>query len=555
MTGTSETRPSLGSGRCGAASGDGTLPVRIGRYEVQAELGRGMMGVVYAAFDPALGRDIAIKTVRFAFALSPADREAFEQRFFAEARIAAHLSHPGIVVVHDTGRDPESGMLYIALERLQGRTLAEILKEKQRLEWREAFGIVAAVASALHHAHGHGVIHRDVKPANVMVLPSGQPKIMDFGIAHLETAHVRLTAPGEFLGTPLYMSPEQTLGGPLDPRADIFSLGAIAYGMVTGRLAFGPGTLTRIIDRVVHEDPPLPSEVAPDLPPDVDYVVARALAKSPADRYHDARSMAEDAEDVLGGRPPRHRSAWRGPVRRHRPNGPARDDEPILDLAFQEPTRTLFSVDLEAQLAGLVAGVATAAPQARPVPAVRARWAAALALALLAAGDPESRGGSTLLVTEHRKQTPPAPEVRPAAGAAAMDAALAAATGPDAPSRAVAEPPAAAAHRRAIRPGRLDVDFRHPLKTGTLRLWVDGSLVLEEEVTGQARSLLGVRLYRGSLEERLEVSPKVHDIRVQVSWDDQKKDADLRARFAPGSSRRLEIRLRRVPRDLSLQLS
>src|SRR5688572_11159369 len=173
------------------------LPKKIARYEIRAELGRGMMGVVYEAFDPDLDRTIALKTIQLAFAASDEEREVFEKRFFAEARAAARLSHPGIVVVHDVGRDPDTGTLYIALERLQGRTLADVIRNDAPVPWREALRLVGTVAEVLHHAHGQGVVHRDVKPANIMVLPTGEPKIMDFGIAKVEAA--QLTAAGQVL--------------------------------------------------------------------------------------------------------------------------------------------------------------------------------------------------------------------------------------------------------------------------------------------------------------------------------------------------------------------
>src|SRR5712691_885440 len=153
-------------------------PRRIGRYELRRELGRGMMGVVYEAHDPSLRRTIALKTIELAFAVSAEERQSFEQRFFVEARVAARLSHPGIVVVHDVGRDAESGLLFIALEYLPGRTLAEVVRGGTPMEWREALRITAAVAQALHHAHAKGVVHRDIKPANIMLLPTGQPKIL-----------------------------------------------------------------------------------------------------------------------------------------------------------------------------------------------------------------------------------------------------------------------------------------------------------------------------------------------------------------------------------------
>ena len=170
-----------------------------------------MMGVVYRALDPALGRSVALKTVALSFAIADDERASFEQRFMAEARVAAGLSHPGIVVVHDVGRDAASGMLYIALELLDGRTLADMVAGGGPLDPAEALRITARVAEALSHAHAKGIVHRDIKPANIMVLPSGEPKIMDFGIAKVPTS--QLTAAGQFFGTPSYMSPEQASGG------------------------------------------------------------------------------------------------------------------------------------------------------------------------------------------------------------------------------------------------------------------------------------------------------------------------------------------------------
>ncbi|HVQ30635.1 MAG TPA: serine/threonine-protein kinase, partial [Vicinamibacteria bacterium] len=178
-----------------------TTPAQIGRFQIGRELGRGMMGMVYEAHDPVLDRTIALKVIRLTFAASEKERETFEQRFMTEARAAAGLSHPGIVVVHEVGRDAETGLLYLALEYLPGTTLSERIATGGPLEQREALRIAQRVAQALHYAHGRGVIHRDVKPANVMVLPDGEPKILDFGLAKLEAGHEH-TAAGQFLGTP-----------------------------------------------------------------------------------------------------------------------------------------------------------------------------------------------------------------------------------------------------------------------------------------------------------------------------------------------------------------
>ena len=153
-------------------------PSALGRYEIRGEIGRGMMGVVYEAVDPALGRTVALKVIHLSFPVTPEEASTFEQRFLSEARIAGRLSHPGIVVVHDAGRDAATGTLFIAMERLEGRTLAQSKTEEPR-DWREVLRLGTRLAEALHHAHSAGVVHRDVKPANVMVLASGEPGVED----------------------------------------------------------------------------------------------------------------------------------------------------------------------------------------------------------------------------------------------------------------------------------------------------------------------------------------------------------------------------------------
>ena len=277
------------------------LPAAIGRYAIEAELGRGTMGVVYRARDSVLQRPIALKTFG-TFAALAEDVEAFEQRFLNEARIAAQLSHPGIVTVHDFGRDADTGTLYIALEYLEGETL-DVIARRGPMEWARACRVVAAVARALHAAHAFGFVHRDVKPANIMLLPNGEPKLMDFGIARLPTSD--LTRAGEVFGTPSNMSPEQASGEGVDARSDLFSLGTVLYHLLTGQRAFTGENLPKILHAVLTTAPTPPSQLAP-MPASVDAIVARALAKSPAARYRSGVEMAEDLEEAAAGRAPRH---------------------------------------------------------------------------------------------------------------------------------------------------------------------------------------------------------------------------------------------------------
>jgi serine/threonine-protein kinase len=279
-------------------------PRTIGRYEILEEIGRGAMGVVYKARDASLMRTVALKTMSAAVTASEEQRDEFQKRFQQEARAAAGLQHPGIVVVHEIGTDAATGTPYIALELLRGHTLEKLLAEGGRQGWKDALRIVARLADALQHAHSHGVVHRDLKPANVMILATGEPKIMDFGVAKLEAS--ALTAQGQVFGSPSYMAPEQALEARADARCDIFSLGCMLYELLTGRRAFDGRTVSEIVMRLVHEEPVAPSRLVPGLPPELDSVAALALAKDPTRRYATAGALAEDIEDLLAERFPRH---------------------------------------------------------------------------------------------------------------------------------------------------------------------------------------------------------------------------------------------------------
>ncbi|TAK41993.1 MAG: serine/threonine protein kinase, partial [Betaproteobacteria bacterium] len=264
---------------------------RFGRYLIVGELGRGAMGAVYRAIDPLIEREVAIKTL---LPHLPEDEMvAVRERFLREARSAGRLNHPNIVTIFDVGE--QDGLAYIAMELLEGRTLQQMLTESRRLPVATAADIAAQVADALDHALGFGIVHRDVKPANIMVSASGRAKLADFGVAHLPSAS--MTHTGAALGSPKYMAPEQVIGQPVDPRADIFSLGAVLYEMLTGRTPFereGETTVFALMNRIVAEPHAPVSKIDPSLPPAFDRILARALAKLPADRYQRAGEMARD---------------------------------------------------------------------------------------------------------------------------------------------------------------------------------------------------------------------------------------------------------------------
>jgi tRNA A-37 threonylcarbamoyl transferase component Bud32 len=277
---------------------------QLGRYEIVAELGRGAMGAVFRARDPKIDRTVAIKTIAVP-ASSRHDAEHYRQRFFREAQAAGRLSHPGIVTIYDVGEDEAAHTPFIVMECVEGDSLDRVVAAAPagKLSREIALRLLRQIAEALDYAHRQGIVHRDIKPANVMVTAEGQPKIADFGIAKLAMADT--TLPGHVVGTPAYMSPEQLNGKAVDGRSDLFSLGVIAYWLLTGVKPFDGATLTEICVQVVTKDPTPPSEIAPGLTIDVDYVLGRVLSKDPAMRYQSGNELAADLDDLSAGKKPR----------------------------------------------------------------------------------------------------------------------------------------------------------------------------------------------------------------------------------------------------------
>jgi serine/threonine-protein kinase len=268
-------------------------PKKIGRYKIVDELGRGAMGVVYRAEDPALDRTVALKTIILSDEAE--GRADYAKRFFLEAKAAGKLTHPNIVTTFDFGE--EDGLAYMAMELLEGTELRERLKNGA-LPPAEAMEIAAQIAEGLAFAHERGVVHRDIKPGNIMLPERGQAKIMDFGIARMRAADHK-TSTGMVLGTPKYMSPEQIVGTPVDHRSDIFSLGIVLYEMLTGVRLFSGDDVAQIAHNVTQVEPEPPTRLDPTLPSMLDFVVARALKKDPAVRYQDARELAADLATCL----------------------------------------------------------------------------------------------------------------------------------------------------------------------------------------------------------------------------------------------------------------
>ena len=269
-----------------------SFPTTLGRYEIQGVLGRGAMGVVYKARDPLIGRELAIKTFRTAYLGDDVEAREFRVRFLREAQSAGILNHPNIVTIHDVVEESEEGITFIAMEYVEGTNLKEVLRRGEPLELSRVTRIVSEVADALDYAHGRGVIHRDVKPANILLTEEGQVKLTDFGIARLDTSD--LTQEGQLLGTPNYMAPERILGREVDWRTDIFSLGVVLYEMLTREKPFRGDNLTMVTHQIVYEPFAPLEELEPELPPGVIGVLDGAMAKKPGDRYESAGEMASE---------------------------------------------------------------------------------------------------------------------------------------------------------------------------------------------------------------------------------------------------------------------
>jgi eukaryotic-like serine/threonine-protein kinase len=268
----------------------------VGRYEIIGELGRGAMGVVYKAKDPTIGRTVALKTMRLD--VHGLDTAEMMRRFQNEARAAGVLSHPNIVTIYDAGE--RDGIFYIAMEFIEGTTLHELMAQQHILPTEEVIRYSRQVCKGLDYAHSNGIVHRDVKPANIMITANGTVKIMDFGIAK---AGGSMTSTGQVLGTPNYMSPEQVKGRPLDGRSDLFSFGVILYEMLTGEKPFTGQNVTTIIYKIVNENPIAPRDLDVTVHPGLSAIVTRALAKSPEDRYQSGAELVRDLENykIAGG--------------------------------------------------------------------------------------------------------------------------------------------------------------------------------------------------------------------------------------------------------------
>lgn len=260
----------------------------FGRYRILEPLGRGAMGTVYKGEDPAIDRLVALKTIRLDMLATEDEVQELKERLIKEAQAAGKLSHPNIVTIYDVGQ--ESNMQYIAMEYLKGNTLDTLIKKKTELNYRIVAKIMASVCDALSYAHQKGVVHRDIKPGNIMILDDFQVKVMDFGIARFGASS--MTQSGTAFGTPSYISPEQLQGKPADKRSDIFSTGVVLYEFLTRQKPFRGEDVNSLMYSILNDTPPAPSAVNERTPAIFDPVVAKAMAKDPDERYQDASEIS-----------------------------------------------------------------------------------------------------------------------------------------------------------------------------------------------------------------------------------------------------------------------
>jgi serine/threonine protein kinase len=568
----------------------------IGRYEIIDELGRGAMGVVYRARDTQIGRVVALKVIHTANA-SPQDVERYKQRFRREAQAAGRLSHPGIVTIHDIAED-ESGQPYIVMEFIEGKPLNLLLGPTVQLPLELLLDIGIQVAEALDFAHRNGIVHRDIKPPNILVTPDGHAKIADFGIARLEGTE--LTQEGTSLGTPSYMSPEQFRGGTIDGRSDIFSLGAVLYWMLTGQKPFPGDTVTITSFQVAFENPVPPSLAKTGLPKDLDEILSRCMAKSPAGRYSTCEELAADLAAVRDGKPIAQRLSPPADRTTTYPlPKPARDPRLGKQAASVEdsdpeaktrvslsaakkfrrqpaPPRKFNPTPLLAGAAGIALLLVLAvgfwiwrrpmAPPSLPAeagqPASVASPAPAPAEAPPAvtppaeATPPAKAAEETKPATEppppaaHRKRTreeaaaktPPPAETQPAAPA---------------PTPVVQKPAAPAAKPAPAEPrpvvlSKLDVECKFPFKKGTLQVTVDGRAFLQEKLE-EKRNIFtaGITASKGFEKKDIPIPAGQHTIHVRIEAKGGKPvwDGEIKGMIQADVAGKLKIVAKEVSKD------
>jgi|SRR5271170_255104 len=520
---------------------------RFGRYEILAELGRGAMGIVYKARDPKINRVVAVKT--FVLAGQPPEEEKeYRERFFREAEAAGRLSHPSIVTIFDVGEEPETRSPYIVMEFVGGQSLDKLLsQDDHKLPLDTALQLTLELAEALDCAHGQGVVHRDLKPANILITEDGHAKIADFGVAKLNLANHTLG--GRVLGTPAYMSPEQLNGEAVDGRSDLFSLGVVLYTVLTGYRPFQGNSAMTVSFKVVNREPIPATVLETQLPPGLDYIIGRAMAKDPAQRYQRGMEMVLDIQDLRQGR-----ELW------------SKSKEPGLSAGGAAP---LTGVRSQPRTAGKTGPVAQAKSHKNDVveklaDRMRSKSLAAafLLFGLLLFGLrlhhlvwPQPSPPRTQAGTRIAEPLPVAGEI----ATVGMQSPASAGQDATASGRAVLKNPKPANRASSLKAARtssatspsaissatLEIDVEHNFAEAHLSIWVDGRLRYTHLLEGTDKKHLVVFHHvQGHEFHAMQISPGKHLLRVQITSDADSSDrrsATVTGEFARGSENMLRI--------------
>jgi tRNA A-37 threonylcarbamoyl transferase component Bud32 len=523
----------------------------LDRYEIEAELGRGAMGVVYRARDPKLGRTVAIKTVSISGLELDAERE-YRARFVIEAQAAGRLSHPGIVTIFDVREEAEP---YLVMEYIEGQSLQKLLtRENRTLPLSTTLRLIQEIADALHYAHAQGVVHRDIKPANILVTPDGHPKIADFGIAKLNQTDS--TLPGRVLGSPAYMAPEQLSDETVDARSDLFSLGVILYYMLTGHRPFQGNSTTTVCFKLVNHEPLPVSAFESKFPPELDAIVSRAIAKDPVQRYQSGMAMASDIQRL------RERSGFIHDKVEWTAHSLKRDAIPSYVRACAEPG-SMESGGSRLQAVGFTAGSGIGDTRTIHAPGIRfsntglALGLLAIAVGFLAFWDihtgrqkPDGPGPTTPPVEVSREYDAGGAKDEAVAKSPELQRKLAI---PHANVSTHEKVPIVSVPANAV----LQIDIEHHFMTGLASVWVDNRLVYTQALHGdEQRHALLLRKVVGHQFKAITVAPGKHRVRVRVqsvpdSYDQSNTIADAFIRGA--STLRVICGKKRDPLQLALQ--
>jgi len=515
---------------------------QFGRYEILGELGRGAMGVVYKARDPQIDRLVAVKTVSL-WGQEPDEEKEFRLRFMNEAQAAGRLHHSGIVAVFDVGENPDNHDPYIVLEYVQGESLSRILSREKKLPLEKALRLAEEIADALDYAHAQGVIHRDIKPANILIGQDGHAKIADFGIAKLNLAH--FTIPGRVLGTPAYMAPEQLSGEGVDGRSDLFSLGVILYVMVTGHSPFQGNSATTVCFKVANREPIAASALDMTLPPQLDAVISRAMAKDANERYQRGSDFADDLRIL-------QQSRKSSPTTTSRIRASTTATRSALT-----GSRTALAPAAEVALAGGL--LQNFFSKAR----IRDLILGALALILLVI----VAGQAKLFVNLPNFDFSSSSTATSGASTASFDSSRPNSADMTAPAHVVQSAPALSKKsvaKNSNTPGRqivvplstVDLAVQHQFKDATLYVWVDDKLTLTLPLHGAAQKKLVVfNGIRGVVSESLKVPAGKRVLHFRALSTDQTVDLSktLSAEFVGGDTKSLSVSFEK--RNSAMRLS